>query len=300
MKLSDLDSTLSEAGLLRKAGRAIGQAAASTGLLGKDQFAVASARSEKKRQEKEKAGIEKTANYTFQKLFYSELESGLESAVQNGLVKIVDAAPTAPTAPTTPTPTPTTPTPTTPTPTPTKRPPVNQRTRLQRNRLRGNVKESYADFNLVLESKILNESSISDYITQFVAKETRNLAASPEHTASVKTIADQIQADITNQVKAGKIANGANFDISGNAAFKSGVKQLADLITAWPKQSGGSQSQATVDVNNNNVPDSTEREEYKKNLLTMLANIDFNDKNSSQVLLGLVNSLMGFIKSSQK
>jgi len=288
MKLSDLDSTLSEAGLLRKAGRVIGDYAASKGLLGKDQFAVASARSEKKQQEKERAETEKTENYAFQKLFYRELESGLESAVQSGLVKIVDVAPTAPTTPTTPTPTPT--------PTPAvKRPPVNQRTRL-----RSNVKESYADFNLVLESKILNESSISDYITQFVAKETRKLAANPEYTTRAKAIADQIQADITNQVKAGKIATGANFDISGNAAFKSGVKQLADLITAWPKQSGGSQSQATDDVNKNDIPDSTERDQYKKSLLTTLANIDFNDKNSTQVLLGLVNSLMGFIKSSQK
>ena len=299
MKLSDLDNTLSEAGFLKQAGRAIGQAAASTGLLGKNRFAVASTKSEKKRQEKEKAETEKTANYTFQKLFYSELESGLESAVQNGLVKIVDAAPTAPTTPTTPQqPADVTTPPKQPATPAVKRPPVNQRTRL-----RSNVKESYADFDVVLESKILNESSISDYITQFVAKETRKLAASPEHTASVKTIADRIQADITNQVKAGKIATGANFDISGNAAFKSGVKQLADLITAWPKRTSGSQSQSidqSIDVNNNNVPDSTEREEYKKNLLTMLANIDFNDKNSSQVLLGLVNSLMGFIKSSQK
>jgi hypothetical protein len=354
MKLTDLDDLttskqLDEAGLLRKAGRAISDYVDSSGLTGKNRMAAAAGRSEKQRQD-----------YAFQRMFYSELEQGLESAVQSGMVQIApqSQAPSTQQSPSTQQ-----------TQQAQQSPqaqqqggtvaqtdpdaaakklaqgqaeqqqaikqmkatqasnaaksdddeqirraasaarakPGFQQTATDRQAIktaaRRGIKETtaYEQFDALLESKILNENTISNYIVQFVGRETRNLVDNPQYTARVQAIAKQIEASITAAVQRGKIKTGDNFDVSGNKEFVTGAKQLGSLIAAWSKLgSRQSQQSSSTDANNNGVPDTEEREEFKKSILTQISNLDFNDKSSIPTLVNLVRSIADFVGKSKK
>lgn len=137
---------------------------------------------------------------------------------------------------------------------------------LKKRQQHGLTESKYKLFDELFESKILTEQgeTISKFITDFIDNQTKNLSDNPNYQRNVEMIAKKLEDQYTKTKK-----------LDPNL-----VEQAWETIWAWsqlgPKR-GQSNRQQSVDMDNDGVDDTDQREQLKRNMIKIIRNVDFND-----------------------
>lgn len=149
------------------------------------------------------------------------------------------------------------------------------------------TKESqYKLFNYLIENKILNEAaeSVSQFITRFIDTQTRNLVDSPNYQQNIDMIAKKLE---DSYIQNKKLDPGL-------------IEQVWETIWAWSQlgnRRGQSNRQQSIDMDNDGVDDTDQREQLKINMIKILKNVDFNDPVKLKSIEPSIKGLLDMIQA---
>lgn len=151
----------------------------------------------------------------------------------------------------------------------------------------------YKLFNQLIESQILDEAaeSVSQFITQFIDTQTRNLVDNPNYQQNINMIAKKLEDQY----------------IKSKGLDPKLVEQAWETIWAWSQlgserrksNRGQSNRGQPVDMDNDGVDDSDERERLKRNMIKMIRNVNFNDPVKLKSIEPALQGLLDMIKSTK-
>ena len=167
-----------------------------------------------------------------------------------------------------------------------KKPEPSMAELLRQRQQKGMTESQYKRFNKLVENKILNEAaeSVSQFIIRFIDTQTRNLVDNPNYQQNINMIAKKLE---DSYIKNKKLDSGL-------------IEQAWETIWAWSQlgsNRGQSNRQQSVDMDNNGIDDTDQREQLKTNLIKILKNVDFNDpvklKSIEPSIEGLLKMIQG-------
>jgi hypothetical protein len=171
---------------------------------------------------------------------------------------------------------------------------AQQNVRPNKRSTRSKQREStrFSLLSQLVEHRVLNEQqSVSGFIQDFVDGQTNEFGPNSEYENFINRVAKKAEQDY---ITTGKIEDKT-------------YEQLWSAIFNWSKLGKKDRSRTTsynstdyVDSNNNRVDDRVEREQWKKQLVSNLDQLDVNQPESLEKLKSITRELLKFIQSSNR
>ena len=203
--------------------------------------------------------------------FTNKLNSALQSAIKGGIVSVPSSNSTQSSQQT----------------------PAQQKAaeiEADRERLATGTNESkYKLYNNLIENEILKEAeSISQFITSYINNQTRGLVDNSSYQQNINMIAKKLEDQYS---KTKKLDSGL-------------IEQAWETIWAWSqlgkRNNNSSRSDQSVtnknDQDNDGIADDSQRDTFKKSIIKLLTNIDFNDAEKLKSLENPIKELLTFIQ----
>lgn len=263
MKISDLSTT-------EQTNEGFGDFVKRTGLMGQD-----NKQSAMSKQQDERAKSIGLKDFTY------KLNSALQSAIKGGIVNPPVAAVTSTSAPTQ-----NPQSPAAPTTSSAQKPEPSMAELLKQRQQQGLTESQYQLFNQLIESQILDEAaeSVSQFITQFIDTQTRNLVDSPNYQQNINMIAKKLEDQYTKN-------KGLDPKL---------VEQAWETIWAWSqlgkKRGGYNSGSQVIDMDHDGTDDSIQRDNVRKKLIQKINKTDFNDPDKLKLLAPDVKNLWDMIQ----